>query len=65
MKKQPPSIPNTFHTSLSFDTHGHATCGGQLEVGSVMEGKGLYLAEKGSDDITSSFVAIGSNLFSS
>ena len=35
----------------------------QLKVDSVMKGTGLYLANRESDDVTSSFVATRTNLF--
>ena len=36
-----------------------------LEIGSVMEGTGLYLTKRGCDDIASSFVTMKTNLFPS
>ena len=38
---------------------------GAAEVGSVMKRMGLHLAKRGSEGITSSFVAIRTNLFPS
>ena len=42
-----------------------STRGGQLDVGSVMKGKGLYLANRGNDNLTSSYIDIKTHLFPS
>ena len=57
--------------SLGLDMHGPAACriyekgggGGGLELGCEMKGISLHLAKRGSNNITSSFVATRTNMF--
>ena len=58
-----------FFSHLGYTVHGHTTHEIHqrrwLKVGNVMKGTSLYLAKTVSDNITSSSVAMKTNLFSS